>query len=223
MAAKTMKATRVSVNGSKCEAAAKSLGYVIPKPNIQRIRVAITGTTPLIVHAWSAKARNMMLRKQTGEPVIKEKKDPQADYQGAFYTADEGWHGVPAAGFKAALVGACRAVDDLPMTLAKRMCFVLADGRSTAQNIDLVRIHGEPRMREDMVRLESGVADIRFRPEFPEWSAELVIEFNAGIITAEQIVNLCDLAGYCEGVCEWRPSAPKSATGSYGRWTVDRK
>lgn len=196
---------------------------VIPPPNIQVIKVPIVGTTPLVVHAWSVKARRMMLEKQMKKAAgPKEAKDPEADYQSSRYVADAGWDGVPAAGFKAAMVGACRAVDDLPMTVAKRMAFVLADGRSTAQNVDLVRIHGEPRMREDMVRLESGVADIRFRAEYPDWSAVLTVEFNAGIISAEQVVNLLSLAGYSEGVCEWRPSAPKSSSGSCGRWQVKR-
>ena len=49
-----------------------------------------------------------------------------------------------------------------------------------------------------------------------------VVEINAGILSVEQVINLCDLAGQTEGVGEWRPSSPKSATGVYGRWSVAR-
>lgn len=217
-----MAATKAKVS-ERNGAAVPEIGITIPEPRIETIHVPIVGTTPLVVHAWGQKAKRLMLDKQQKKAKApREVKNPEQDYRDSRYISDEGWDGVPAAGFKSALVGACRAVDDLPMTLAKRMCFVLADGRSTKQNVELVRIIGEPRMREDMVRLESGVADIRYRAEYVEWSATLRIEFNAGVISAEQIVNLCDLAGYSEGCCEWRPSSPKSASGSCGRWRVKR-
>lgn len=200
-------------------------GYVIPRPNMQVIKVPIVGTTSLITHAWDEKAIRIMLEAQTKKArAPKAAKVPEADFQAARYLADEGWDGIPSAAFKAAMVGACRAVDGLPMTVAKRMLFCLADGFSTRQNVELTRIVSKPpRMRRDMVRLETGVADIRFRPEYVDWRAELTVEFNAGIISAEMILNLIDLAGYSEGVCEWRPSAPKSCSGNHGRWTVDRR
>jgi hypothetical protein len=36
-------------------------------------------------------------------------------------------------------------------------------------------------MREDMVRVSNGAPDIRYRGEFPQWEAELAIEYNAGL------------------------------------------
>lgn len=195
--------------------------FHIERPDFRVITIPIIGVTPLIVHAWGDKAKRMMLEKQTGGKASakkREPKDPKADYESSLYVADDGWCGVPATGFKAALVGCCRSVDGLPMTLAKRMMFVECDGRSTKQNVDLVRIIGEHRMREDMVRLESGVADLRYRAEFPEWKATLTITYNAGVVQAQQILNLVELAGLTEGTCEWRPSSPKSSTGTYGRW-----
>jgi hypothetical protein len=221
-------ATRVkaqaSANGDGASLEAQAPSLEIAPPKINQVKVEIVGTTPLIVHAWSVKAKQMMLEKQMGKAhKKKEPKDPIADYEASRYISDEGWDGVPAVAFKAAFVGACRSVDGLAMTLAKRLFRVLADGRSSQQNVELVRIFGEPRMREDMVRLESGVADIRYRAEYPEWSAILDVEFNAAVISATQLVNLIALAGYSEGICEWRPSAPKSATGSYGCWKTTGK
>ncbi len=129
---------------------------VIPKPEIASIQVGIVGTSPLIVHAWSEKATRMMLNKQMGLPTPKkEPKSPEDDYNGARYISSQGWDGVPATAFKAAMVGACRLVEGLPMTMARRLFFVEADDRE----LNLVRIFAEPQMRQDMVRLESGVAD----------------------------------------------------------------
>lgn len=206
---------------AKASASKSGSAIVIPAPQIQRIEVPIIGISPLIVHAWSEKAKKMMLEKQQKKATgAKEAKDPHADFMASRYISEEGWDGVPAGGFKAAVVGACRAVSGLPMTLAKRMCFVISDGTTANGSQQLVRIEGEPRMCQHMVRLESGVADIRFRAEFVEWSAKLKLEFNSGIISAEQLVNLISHAGYSEGICEWRPSAPQSATGECGRWRV---
>ncbi len=202
---------------------ATARGIVILQPDIRLLRVPIIGTTSLIVHSWSNKAIQMILAKQKKEPQkAKEAKDPEADYRDSQYIADDGWLGVPAVAFKAAMVGACRQVDGLSMTLAKRLAFCQPDGFSTKQNIELARIHGEPRMRRDMVRVASGTADVRFRAEFPKWSAVLQIEYNAQVIEAGQLLNLLCIAGYSEGIGEWRPSAPESATGTHGRWRIEK-
>lgn len=200
------------------KAAAASNEIIIPTPEIATITVGIRGVSPLIMHAWSAKAKQMMLDKQMGIPVPKKQaKSPEDDYNGARYISAQGWDGVPATAFKAAMVGACRLVDNLNMTLAKRLFFVEADDAAS----NLVRIYGEPEMRQDMVRLETGVADIRFRPEYNPWRAAVTIRFLNGIIKPSAVVNLMALAGMAEGVGEWRPSAPKSATGTYGMWEIE--
>ena len=56
-----------------------------------------------------------------------------------------------------------------------------------------------------MVRVGMGTADIRFRGEFNEWEALIPIRYNAGVLTAEQIVNLFQLGGFAVGIGEWRP------------------
>ena len=81
---------------------------------------------------------------------------------------------------------------------------------------ELVRIEGEPRMREDMVRIAMGTADIRYRGEFTEWRVEVPISYNADVISPAQIANLFNIAGFGVGVGEWRPQR----NGSYGRFHV---
>ena len=51
--------------------------------------------------------------------------------------------------------------------------FVQADDEET----QLVRIYGDSRMRQDMVRVGMGSADVRFRPEYPTWEANLIKVF----------------------------------------------
>lgn len=179
--------------------------------DFQTVEIPIIGTSELIMHAWSEKAKKMMLDKQMGKTKMKkDAKDPQADYESSIYHNAAGEICMPSSAFKAAIVGACRMFDGLPMTVAKIAIRV---------NGEWTRINGDPRMREDMVRLETGVADIRYRAGFPEWSAVLSITFNANILTTEKIVNLVNAAGF-GGVGEWRPSSPKSASGSFGCFQV---
>lgn len=180
-------------------------------PNLRTIQVPIVGVTELIMNKWSEKAKKMMLDKQMGKPVKKTPKDPEEDYQSTIYYDDDGNYAFPAGGFKTAMVDACRLIDNIAMVFARQVFHV--DG-------EWVRIYGEPRMREDMVRIGPGTADIRYRAGFKDWSAVLSITFLADQITSESILNIVNLAGL-GGVGDWRPSAPKSKSGTFGRFEVD--
>lgn len=193
-------------------------GTIVLKPlNIRKVLVPIVGESELIVHAWSEKSKRMMLEKQMnpGTRAKKAPKNPTEDYEACFYRLPDGGYGFPSSAFKAAIVGACRLFDGFPMTQAKIAIRVTGEGP-----LQLVPIEGEPYMREDMVRLETKVADIRYRPGFPEWKTVLPISFNASLLSLSSLVHLVDGAGQ-GGVGEWRPSAPQSLSGSHGTFRVD--
>jgi hypothetical protein len=75
---------------------------------------------------------------------------------------------------------------------------------------------GEPVMREDMVRIGMGTADIRYRGEFKRWWTTIDVKHNANVMSAEQVVNLFNTAGFAVGVGEWRPERD----GQFGRFHV---
>lgn len=198
------------------KAATEKKVITIQSLKLETVTVPIKGIMPLIVHNWSEKAKRQMLEKQmagkNAPKAKKEPKDPHADYMSSLYPLPSGnGYGFPASGFKASIVASCRMFEGLPMVLAKVAIRV---------NGYLVKIEGKHRMREDTVRLESGVADLRYRAEFPEWSANLSITFNANILKVEDIVSMVNAAGM-GGIGEWRPSAPKSLSGTYGTFEVD--
>lgn len=209
MATKTK--TKVTTNG-KQPAEDEQINLV--SLNIQTVLIPIEGTTELIMHAWSEKAKRMMLDQQTGRARPKqEPKNPQEDYESAFYRMPNGQPAMPGGAFKAAIVGAARQFErkSVPMTLLKVALRVDADW---------IPIEGEPRMREDMVRINNGsTADIRYRPGFPEWKAVLPITVNANAVTLEQLVNLVNAAGM-GGVGDGRPSSPHSASGTFGCFEI---
>lgn len=87
---------------------------------------------------------------------------------------------------------------------------------------DLLPIKGsKPQMRTDTVRVPPGRggADLRYRGEFLKWEIVLPIEYDANLVTPEQIVNLVNIAGWSIGVGEMRPSSPMKP-GSSGMWEV---
>jgi hypothetical protein len=193
----------------------------IPQIEIGHISLKVTGDSPLISHAWSQKAIEMMLAKQMKKAkTAREAKDPWADFCDSLYwftpkpdrptetDVETAVFGFPCVAFKSAAVGACRYSDGIKMTEARGAFHVSGE---------LAAIDSKPpKMRQDMVRIAMGTSDVRFRGEFTEWSVTLPITYNTAVLSPEQIVNLFNLAGFGVGVGEWRPEKD----GSYGRFHV---
>jgi hypothetical protein len=83
---------------------------------------------------------------------------------------------------------------------------------------DMAEIKGSiPEIREDMVRIGMGSADLRYRGEFKNWHMDLILEYNAsGDMTLEQILNVINAGGYTCGIGEWRPEKD----GSFGKYHI---
>jgi hypothetical protein len=193
------------------------------KPVVRVIDVPIRsfGDVPLVQNKFSEKARQMMADKQQRKGAgRREAKDPTACFRGAMHLmpgakADDEHPdiGFPASAFRKAMISAAnQKTNGVSKTVARGAVFVLGDDDS-----GLVRIHYEVvRMREDAVKNESGVADLRYRPEFLRWSATLRIQYDAGMISAEQVINLAHRAGFSIGIGEGRPDK----SGEWGRFEV---
>jgi hypothetical protein len=193
---------------------------LLQKIEVIIIEVPIQGITPLIPHKWSEKAKKMMLEKQSGSKARapRDAKDPEAEAEASLYRLPDGRIGFPSVAFKAAMIAAVRMFDGLTMTSAKQMFFVqgVPSGDGTAREL-LLPVEAERALREDTPRNQTGVADLRYRYELWPWSAKLRIEY-ASRIDQQSVLSLLDAAGNFVGVGDWRPSAPRSATGTYGRW-----
>lgn len=203
----------------------KDVAIELPKLNIQMMEVTVIGDSPLIVHAWSEKSKREMLDKQLKKAKgAKEAKDPVADFEASLYRMKGGAFGFPSVGFKAAAVTACTSVAGITKIAARQAFHILGDDvdvpgtfEGTKSRNNLVQIEGcEPQMREDMVRVGMGTADIRYRGEFPDWRAKLLVRYNANVLSESQILNILNVAGFAVGVGEWRPEKD----GSYGMFHV---
>jgi hypothetical protein len=180
----------------------------IPAMEIERATITLVGDSSLICHAWSQKVKQGMLRKQKKEAQqAKAAKDPEQDFKDSLYPFPGGGYGHPTVAFKSAAVDACSHVSEITKVEARGAFHI---------NGELLKIEGKPTMREDMVRVGMGSADLRYRGEFKEWKTTFSIRFNKNVLSIEQIVLLFNTAGFAIGVGEWRPEK----NGSHGMFHV---
>ena len=188
---------------------------------IKKVTIRIVGDTPLIMHAWSEKAKRMMLEAQMGvaKGKKKEAKNPVDDFIRSMYwltpmpedgtiesfeqaIANGARFGFPVTAFKQAAISAAYRMGWAKDKMSMRGAFFIDSDEN-----GMIEIHSDtPEMREDMVKVGMGTADIRYRGEFKNWYADLTINYNAnGQYSLENIVNIINAGGYVCGVGEWRP------------------
>src|SRR5574341_1111807 len=119
----------------------------ITPPNFQIVPVRIEGTAPLMLHKFSEKMRKQIQEKQTAKDATRAKRAPKdydAEFNAARYRArGAGWDGIPAGAFRAAMIAACRRVEELPMTQAKGAFFIIEDGHDETDGTPLIKIEGK--------------------------------------------------------------------------------
>lgn len=207
---------------------------------IKKVALRIVGDTPLIMHAWSAKAKREMLEAQQGKKAGKKKepKNPVFDFIESLYwmegkpnvSNDMSEADIETAFAEAIANGAkfcfpVTAIKQAAISAAYRQGWskdkVSLRGAFFIESDDdgMVEIKGDvPRMREDMVRIGMGTADIRYRGEFHTWYADIVVSYNVnGQYSLENIVNMINAGGYICGIGEWRPEKD----GQYGMYHID--
>lgn len=206
--------------------------------NVKLIPIKIVGDTPLIVHAWSPKAKTMMLEAQmkTTKTKAKDIRDPFDEFIQSMYWLTEvpesnpeaferaikngARFGFPLTGIKQGANSAAYRQGWVKNQMELRGSYFLKPAHDISGFGDMAEIitPEAPVMREDMVRIGNGSADLRYRGEFRNWSMEFIMEYNAsGNMTIEQILNCIDAGGFVCGIGEWRPEKD----GDYGRYHLE--
>ena len=224
------------------------------------VSVRIVGDSPLIVHAWSAKAKREILEKEIGATKTKarEPKNPLEDFCASMYwltkmpetftqesvaeaMANGARFGFPVTGIKQAALSAAYRMGWVKDKMSLRGAFfIIPDSNGyyggdleidqsrkavtvvpnvfKPESISEIHTPEPPSMREDMVRVGMGSADIRYRGQFDNWSINLKISYNVnGQYSLEQILNIINAGGYACGIGEWRPEKD----GQYGMFHVE--
>lgn len=203
----------------------KTTKISIVEPNFQKVKLKIVGDAPIMTHKFSKKVAEKIEAKQTSKETVARKRDPKdykAEFNGARYVSSKGWDGFPASALRNAMIAACRHVEGLQMTKAKGIVFIEAQGYDREKGEPLVRIQGcKPVHDTRPARLESGVCDLRNRPRYDGWFAEVTIEFDADTMTATDVANLLVRAGKQVGLCEGRPNSSNSNGIGFGTFRVE--
>lgn len=200
---------------------------------IKKASLRIVGDSPLIVHAWSEKAKREMLDKQMGKSQAKKKaaKNPVEDFINSMYWMTEkpnkmdeesyeeaivngAKFGFPVSGLKQAAISAAYRMGWVKDKMGLRGTFFI-----DADENGLIEIKGDtPIMREDMVKVGMGTADIRYRGEIRNWYADITISYNElGKFNLQDIINVLNAGGFVCGLGEWRPERD----GQYGMFHVE--
>lgn len=222
--------------------ATKAQEVITIKPiETETFKIRVVGDSPIIMHAWSTKAKREMLEAQQGKGKVKKDKAPKNpvyDFIESMYwiegkpEVDERmseeecerlfieavqngarW-GFPATSFKQAANSSAYRQGWVKNQMSLRgSYFIEAD---TADG--LVEIHSDtPVMREDMVKIQM-TTDIRYRGQFNNWYADLIVNYNKnGQHSKEDILNCLNAGGYICGIGEWRPERD----GDFGRYHIE--
>lgn len=189
----------------------------LPAMKLKTVRITLLGTSPLLVHKFSEKAKKEMEEKQQQRAVQKKQpRNPEEEYLASMYAmSKKGQYGIPTSGIKNCAVSACRFVDGIPMTIARGAFHVLED----ENGLTLIKSPG-PVMDERTVRIGGfkKIAMMRYRGRFDKWEVSFPVTYNTSVLGAEQILHLFEVAGFSVGLCEHRPEK----NGSNGRFQVKR-
>lgn len=194
--------------------------------DIRKVNITLVGDTPLIVHKWTEKAKKEILDGQQGKSKGKKKeyKNPVADFINSLYwlknepdtegldeteceeayakaIANGAKFGFPVTAFKKAAISAAYRNGWSKDKVSLQGAFFMHSDDGMC-----VEIEGDaPVMREDMVKIGLGTADIRYRGEIRNWHVDLEISYNAnGQYSLENILSMLNAGGYTCGVGEWR-------------------
>ena len=190
---------------------------------IVRANLTIVGDSPLIVHAWSEKSKRMMLEAQMKTAKSKkarEVRDPFAEFVDSMYWLTEMPSNKTPEGYAEAIENGAKF--GFPVTAIKQAAISAAYRSGSTKDMASMRgvfyINGRdvpdyatirnsmPEMREDMVRIGMGSADLRYRAEFSNWKMDVILTYNDnGVYTLEHIINAINLGGFMCGIGEWRP------------------
>lgn len=194
----------------------------IKPPNIQTAVFSITGTAPLVQARFSKKGELMAKMAEGGAAKNKRERkarDYEQEMRDAMHVSEEGWQGIPAPAFRAAMISACRLVG-FKMTLAKLSVFVEHDGFDALDGLPLIKFEGEPELSTMHTRNATGVVDVRARPMWRQWAASVRVKFDADQFTLQDVTNLMARVGMQVGIGEGRPDSRSSAGLGWGTFVL---
>ncbi len=173
----------------------------------------IIGETPLYQNRMAAKAMRMLLvgsRKKTSAERIDIKHDPLSEYQDAVEKMAGGPTaiGLKVTAIKKSMCEAALETAGVTKTSSQRLLFIAGA---------FVPLYGVPKLKLDVVR-QADIAhtpDIRSRPYFEKWGAEVTIKYITPQLSLNSVVALLCNAGVVIGVGDARQGKGALSCGTF--------
>lgn len=206
---------------TKTETDSNATSPVIIHPlRLKVFPVTIQGITQLVVHRFDEKMQRQIGGLDPagrGRKKQREPRNPEQEYKDSLYLMnDQIRYGFPTSKIKKAIVMAAHRDLGLPRTSVRSGLFILCED---GEWLSPINSPDGPKMRKDIVRLASGVPDMRFRGSFPTWEIDLRVEIDLDKLSLQDSLNLIERSGHGVGIGEARPE--KSDIG-WGRFRVKR-
>ena len=194
--------------------------------DIKAIKLLLTGRpgSLLVTHEFSEKAKQEIRDKHAKKAkTAKEIREPTAEFLKARYMDAEGRECAPITAIKKSFVTAATAMENLTKVALRQAIFVAPTEAPGSMLVPILTLAGKPAkgvMREDAVTIGMGKRGLTYRPEYAEWQLRVTVEYNARLISEEQLLMLAEQAGWGVGICEGRPE--KTSALGWGRYSVAR-
>jgi len=186
----------------------------IPPLTREMATIRIVGTTPMFQHRMAEKAKMTLLvggRRKTAAERANIKHKPYEEFRNALERAPHGSPtaiGLRAVAVKGAMCSAAVETAGTSKSSTQRLLYLPAE---------LVPLYGVPQIRLDIVRNSDmkKTPDVRSRPFFPRWGAELELAYVRPQLTLTSVITLLANAGMMIGIGDFRQEKGRGAFGCF--------
>ena len=176
----------------------------------EKITVEIIGITPLLMEKMDMDVVERYNLKKGKKMSEKDDKLEEDKYEAKKYLDDNGKIGFPATGFLKGMVEVAPYIDGMDKKKVRGSVRILGD---------IIPIKYSKEVTDTKWGRTSGMTRAPrkiVRPKFTDWSCKLEIVYNATNLSAEQIINLLNWAGFQMGIGGFRPEK----SGNFGQYQV---
>jgi len=184
----------------------------VPMLEKEHIKVKIIGTTPLLMEKMDMDVVERYNLKKGKKMSEKDDKLEEEKYDAKKHFTDNGKLGYPSTAFLKGMTEVAPYIDGLDKKRVRGSIRIIGD---------IIPIQFKEELRDVRWGKTSGMSKAPrkiIRPKFTEWSCELNIVYNAQNISAEQVVNLLNWAGFQMGIGGFRPEH----SGTFGQYEVKK-
>ncbi len=178
----------------------------------EKISVEIIGLTPLLMEKMDMDVVERYNLKKGKKLSSKDDTLEEDKYETKKHFTDDGKIGFPSTGFMKGMTEVAPYLDGLDKKKVRGSVRILGD---------IIPISFKEEIKDIKWGKTSGISKAPrkiIRPKFTDWSCKLEIVYNATNISAEQIINLINWAGFQMGVGGFRPEH----SGIFGQYEVKR-